>query len=79
MSDVPGRRRGRARFLRLAAAVAILAVPAAAGMTVASAAVSNPQVGPATSPAGNTSCTTASTGTTTCTGTFGGEGPLGLG
>jgi ABC-type phosphate transport system substrate-binding protein len=66
-------RRERARLLRLVAAVAILAVPAAAGLQSAGAAVAQPQVRLAASSTGDTTCSTASNRMTTCTGTYSGD------
>lgn len=65
-------RRRRARLLRLAAALAILAIPAALSLQSAGAAVASPQARLAASPAGDTKCATASDRETTCTGTYGG-------
>jgi hypothetical protein len=64
--------RGRGRLLRLIAALAILAVPAALCLQSAGAAAVSSQARLAASSAGDTTCSTASDRETTCTGTYGG-------
>ncbi len=75
MLDVQPRRSrgGRRRLLRLTATLAILAVPAAVGLSSAGAAVARPQARLATSSSGDTRCTTTADRVTTCTGSYSGD------